>query len=118
MGQGRRLRREGLRPYQDFWAMTDQDSFPTIPRWFGLPPTIYSVVKVQTMIAFSNSLTLKGGRAPNHDIDGVASTSGYHGLPCVRVGGVGPGCLPQHPVEPHRQFASDGHFGHRFAATE
>ena len=32
------------------------------------PPTIYAVLCVQTMIAISNSLTVKGGRAPNHGI--------------------------------------------------
>jgi hypothetical protein len=40
--------------------------------------------------------------------------SGYHGLPCMRAGG---GCFAQLPVEPHRQFARDGHLGHRFTAA-
>ncbi len=70
------------------------------------------------MIVYSNSLTLQGGRAPNHDVGRVVSTSGYHGLPCMRVGGVGLRCLAQHPVQPHRQFTSDGHLGHRFTTTE
>src|SRR3989338_7784156 len=45
------------------------------------PPTIYAVLHVQTRIVSPNSLTEKGGRAPNHGNDpgspGPVATPGY-----------------------------------------
>jgi len=50
-----------------------------------VPPTIYSVTALPTMIRFSEAAIARGSKAPNQPSDGAASTRVGPGLPCLRT---------------------------------
>jgi len=50
-----------------------------------VPPTIYSVTALPTMIRSSDPAIARGSKAPNQPSDGVASTRVAPGRPCLRT---------------------------------
>ena len=70
------------------------------------------------MIRLSNSLAVQGGRAPIQRLDLAYSTTAPLELPCMANQMCVIDLATQHPVQPHGQFASDGHFGHAAAPAK
>jgi len=75
-------------------------------------------LQLQTMIRVANSLAVQGGRAPIQRLDLACWTTALLELPCMANQMCVIGLATQHPVQPHGQFASDGHFGHAAAPAK
>src|SRR5437667_9600256 len=61
------------------FALPTKARFP-ISRWEPVPPAMYSIPSLRTMIRFSNSLAAQGGREPIHKVEDELHPSGSVGL--------------------------------------
>jgi hypothetical protein len=83
-----------------------------------IPPTIYPVTRLPTMIRVSDSPTAQGGKAPNQPNDELLLHQGgpraaLHANQ-LRITGL----APQHPVHSYRQLSGDRNLGHATAPAQ